>query len=127
MHGDANLNIRYRAGSKCYAWRMDTQFTRGGLLFEWDSAKFDENNTKHGVDFRDAAAIFCSEHPPLFLKRLIENGEVRSMVAGVIYDVAVIAVVNYRDDPHRVRMISVRVASKKERASFSKQIAKYGH
>lgn len=64
------------------------------LLFEWDADKADANERKHGVTFEEASTVFAD---PL---------------ASTIY------VVSFTDRDERIRIISARVASRRERKQY---------
>jgi len=56
------------------------------LTFEWDSAKYQTNLTKHGIDFRDAVRIF---EAPVMEKvdTRRDYGEVRILSFGLVDEI----------------------------------------
>lgn len=84
--------------------------------FEWDPEKDAANVAKHGVAFEFAKRIF--EGPVLsWVDDRIDYGEVREISIGVIDGFAVLVVV-HTDRDGRIRIISARPASQKERQRY---------
>ena len=91
-------------------------------MFEWDARKAAVNRTKHGVSFEEAATMFGdpdaldgpdlghSEEESRFLRL---GGAATGRVLIVAYTV------RRRDDGERIRIISARRASRKERAAYA--------
>jgi len=86
------------------------------MAFEWDPAKARANLSKHGVDFADAVAVF---EDPLALSRpdVDVRGEGRFVVLGVDAFGRHLVVAFTERGPN-TRLISARLASKKERKSY---------
>ena len=86
------------------------------MAFEWDPAKCRANLNKHGVDFADAVAVF---EDPLALSRPDADvrGEARFVVLGAVALGRHLAVALTERGPD-TRLISARLASKKERKSY---------
>ena len=86
------------------------------MAFEWDPAKARANLSKHGVDFADAVAVF---EDPLALSRPDADvrGEARFGVLGVDAFGRHLVVAFTERGPN-TRLISARLASKKERKSY---------
>jgi uncharacterized DUF497 family protein len=85
--------------------------------FEWDDAKAESNERKHGVSFAEAATVFAD---PLSLTgydpghsddedRYITMG---TSVAGRLL------VISHTDRRDKVRLLSVREASRRERRDY---------
>jgi uncharacterized DUF497 family protein len=84
------------------------------MNFEYDSAKSEHNKEKHGIDFKQAQALW--EDMDL-LEIPAENiDEPRVMVIGKIADKHWSGIITYRAD--RIRIISVRRARKEEVALY---------
>jgi uncharacterized DUF497 family protein len=84
--------------------------------FEWDPEKDTANVAKHGVAFEFAKRIF--EGPVLsWIDDRVDYGEVREISIGVI-DGFVMLVVVHTDRDGRIRIISARPASQKERQRY---------
>ncbi len=84
--------------------------------FEWDSEKGTANVAKHGVAFEFAKRIF--EGPVLsWIDDRVDYGEVREISIGVIDSIVMLVVVHTELDG-RIRLISARPASQKERQRY---------
>ena len=90
------------------------------MAFEWDVAKNQTNIRKHGVSFETAQRIF--EGPVLtWFDDRKDYGEDRYISIGKVESAAVVVIAHtYRDD--RIRLISARPASRKERQAYHEQI-----
>lgn len=82
------------------------------LALDWDEEKRLKNLTKHGMDFRDAWLLF-EEPVTLFPDKRNDYGEPRWIAFGKIHDFATVLVCTLRNA--RIRIISMRRASKQER------------
>lgn len=80
------------------------------MEFEFDENKSNSNKTKHGIDFREAQALW--NDPDLIEIPARTTDEPRFLVVGQIAGRHWSAVVTHRDD--RIRIISVRRAGPKE-------------
>jgi uncharacterized protein len=97
------------------------------LQFEWDEAKSQANQRKHGVGFNEAARVFFD---PLCisLKDRIVDGEQRWRTYGEV-DGLIILLVAYtvREENQRgqqievIRLISARRATRKERQLYEEE------
>ncbi len=87
--------------------------------FEWDEVKNDQNIEKHGIDFNDAVEIFKT---PLLVKEdnRVDYGEKRWIAMGLLKDFQVVAVYTLRNE--KIRLISVRLANKKEKQAYYEAI-----
>ena len=86
------------------------------MEFEWDDTKNRANIRKHGVSFEIARRIFEGS----YLTRLDERrdyGETRYIGVGEVDGVAVIVVAHTKRGG-RIRLISARPASRKERQAW---------
>ena len=83
--------------------------------FEWDDAKNAANRRKHGIGFEEAAEIFFGP----ILSRVDEHSshEVREISFGLLGNVVVVCVVHAERDG-RIRIISARKATRRERKLF---------
>lgn len=85
-------------------------------MYEWDENKNLQNVEKHGIDFETAQQIFSGR--VMMLNKTSKNyGEVRYTSIGEIKSVAVIAVI-HTDRAGKMRLISARPASRKERRLY---------
>ena len=90
-------------------------------MFTWDETKRKSNLAKHGIDSRDAPAIF--EGPLVTVEDTREDyGEPRYVALGLLEGVVVSLVYAERND--QVRLISIRKALKHETRFFLSQIGK---
>ena len=86
------------------------------MEFEWDDTKNRANIRKHGVSFEIARRIFEGS----YLTRLDERrdyGEPRYISVGEVDGVAIIVVAHTKRSG-RIRLISARPASRKERQAW---------
>jgi len=91
------------------------------MEFRWDPRKNRENLRKHGLDFRDAPAIFAG---PLLARADTREhyGEERWVAIGNIRGrVVVVAFATIPADT--IRIISLRKANRHERAQYEKAVA----
>jgi uncharacterized DUF497 family protein len=89
------------------------------MRYEWDAAKAAANRKKHGMDFAsvqdldwDTALIVADER--------FDYGEARWLALGRIKSQLVSLAFTLRGD--RIRVISLRRASRKERALYDEQV-----
>lgn len=92
------------------------------MKFEWDDKKDQANQRKHGLSFLEATAIFASEILTLEDPRFY--GEVRRISYGQIRASVVIAAVVHTDRNGVTRIISARIASRKERNLYNAYLAR---
>ncbi|AOO80526.1 BrnT family toxin [Bosea vaviloviae] len=84
--------------------------------FEWDPEKDTANVAKHGVAFEFAKRIF--EGPVLsWVDDRVDYGEVREISIGRVDGIVVLVVV-HTDRDGRIRIISARPVSQKERQRY---------
>lgn len=84
------------------------------MKFEWDEKKRLSNIQKHGIDFRDIAANFENF---VWIKDIERTGGIRQIWIGDIQQKIILTVSTRRND--KIRIISARMASKKERELWS--------
>ncbi len=89
------------------------------MQFEWDEAKDRANVAKHGIDFETAKRIFDG---PVLTRpdRRRDYGEERYIGIGRV--AAATVVVAYTERGGRLRLISARPASGKERRAYRERI-----
>jgi uncharacterized DUF497 family protein len=88
--------------------------------YEWDDSKNALNIAKHGVGFELAQRIFDGAVLTVWDDRK-EYGEVRKVSIGMVDDIAVLTVVHI-DRQGKVRIISARPASDRERRRYEEAI-----
>lgn len=87
------------------------------MRFEWDPAKSEQNESKHGISFDIARQVFAD---PLHVSRLDQRFsyfEERWITIGTIESVGVVVVANIffdDEDQEVIRIISARRATRSE-------------
>jgi uncharacterized DUF497 family protein len=88
-----------------------------GLLFEWDPEKAASNRREHKVSFDEAASVFADPLSVTVFDPLHSDEEDRFVIVGMSNKNRVL-VVCFTDRNGRVRIISARVATKRERIDY---------
>jgi uncharacterized DUF497 family protein len=83
--------------------------------FTWDESKRKSNLLKHGMDFIDAKAVF-SGATFVFEDDRYSYGEQRFVTLGMLRNVVVVIAYTERND--RIRIISMRKATKNEQKIY---------
>ncbi len=88
-----------------------------GLVFEWDPRKAAANEGKHGVSFEEARTVFSD-----VLSRTIPDpdhstAEMRALQLGLSQSGRLL-VVAFTERNHRIRIISARLATLRERHDY---------
>lgn len=89
--------------------------------FEWNENKRLANLAKHGLDFIDASLVF--EDCYRIEQESLRNGEMRYQTLGIVNDIVVLLVYTYRGNI--IRVISFRIANKKERNYYFQLRSQY--
>jgi len=91
------------------------------MEFKWDEKKNRENLRKHGLDFADAWQLF--QHP-VFVKLddREDYGEDRWIGIGMMSNGIAVVFIFTEKDKETIRIISMRKATKNERARYEKAI-----
>lgn len=86
--------------------------------FEWNSRKATLNIRKHGVSFDEAGTVFDDPLAAIFDDETHSTAEVRELIIG--YSIAGrLLLVSFTERPgNMLRLISARVATKKERQDY---------
>lgn len=87
------------------------------MKFEWDLAKADANERKHGVTFDEASTVFGDELSVTGRDLTHSIGENRSVTIGLSSQGRVL-VVSHTDRGAVVRVISARPATRKEKRIY---------
>ena len=87
------------------------------MQFEWDAAKASANVQKHGVDFGEASTVFADGLSPTGRDPDHSIGEGRFLTFGLSSKGRVLAV-SHTDRSGKVRIISARVATRKEKQIY---------
>lgn len=92
------------------------------LKFEWDSKKARANLKKHGVAFAEAETVFLDEHALEIADPDDAGDEERFVIIGASASNSVLVVCHcYRERKSVIRLISARVATKREKASYNER------
>jgi uncharacterized DUF497 family protein len=91
------------------------------LSFEWDVRKSEINERKHGIGFNLAERVF--EDDDVVFRRDFFDSELRDhavgVVAGTVLIVVVHTVIHEDENSTRIRIISARLAERRERRLYS--------
>ncbi|MEO5770394.1 MAG: BrnT family toxin [Polyangia bacterium] len=88
------------------------------MRFEWDPTKVRRNLAKHGVSFEEAATAFGDRLSITRFDPDHSEAEDRYLLLGATYGGRMI-VVSHTHRGENVRIISARVASKRERRAYA--------
>ena len=89
------------------------------LSFTWDERKDRQNQKKHGVSFDEAQSVFFDDEAREFFDPEHSEDEERFLLIGRSYRLRVLLVCHcFREREGVIRIISVRRATKKERAAY---------
>ena len=91
------------------------------MQFEWDENKNQLNQQKYGISFEEAKEIF---YDTVFtsVSEKIDYGEIREISIGRIQSVLIVAVVHTNRNG-KVRIISARKATPKERRKYNEYLS----
>lgn len=87
------------------------------MEFEWDDAKAESNLAKHGVSFEEALTVFDDPMAAIFDDEHHSVGERREIIIGYS-DQAHLLLVCFLERSDRVRIISARPATRRERMGY---------
>jgi len=90
--------------------------------FEWDTHKATANFAKHGVSFDEARSVFSDPFELTISDPDHSEGEYRFLSIGRTNQHRTVVVVFTERLPNSIRIISARVASKKERQFYESRI-----
>ncbi|MGH7563042.1 MAG: BrnT family toxin [Gemmatimonadota bacterium] len=88
--------------------------------FEWDPAKADKNLRKHGVSFDEASTVFGDPLNLLMLDLDHSESEQRYLLLGMSTQRRLL-VVAFAERPPRTRLISARLATRRERKKYEEE------
>ena len=89
------------------------------LAFEWDADKARQNIKKHGVSFEEASTVFADPLALTIYDPLHSEEEDRFVALGES-ERRRLLVVCFTDREDKIRIISARVATRKERKDYEK-------
>jgi hypothetical protein len=85
------------------------------MIFDWDSAKSAKNVRERGLPFEIGIAVF--DNPTIeTTDNRFEYGETRIKAIGIVRGVVLVCIYNDHDGVRRI--ISLRVANRKERNAY---------
>jgi hypothetical protein len=87
------------------------------LEFEWDAAKAASNQRTHGVSFVEAASVFADPLAAIFDDVQHWEDEPREIIVGHSNRNRLLFV-SFTERPGAIRVISARVATKRERKDY---------
>ena len=90
------------------------------MQFEWDAEKAASNLKKHGVSFQEAATAFGDPFSATIADPDHSEDEDRYVLLGETYQGRLVVVV-HTDREETVRIISARLASRRERKSYERE------
>jgi uncharacterized DUF497 family protein len=90
--------------------------------FEWDKHKETANLRKHGIPFDEASSVFSDPFELTISDPDHSEGEYRFLSIGKTTQDRIVVVVFTERLPNIIRIISARIASKKERQLYESRI-----
>ncbi len=87
------------------------------LQFEWDDQKAIHNFKKHGIDFEAAKTVFIDPLAYIFDDEMHSVGERREIIIGHDGNSRLL-LVSFTERAKVIRIISARLATKKERRNY---------
>ena len=91
-----------------------------GLTFEWDKLKAVANLEKHDITFEEASTVFKDSFSLTISDPLHSWGEQRIITIGESVEREILVVVHTQQET-RIRIISAREATRKERRDYEKR------
>ncbi len=89
------------------------------MKFSWDDQKEKINISKHGIDFNTATLVFGDTQRLEYLDEKHSTlEEYRYITIGMIKTVVIVLVVVYTVRDDTIRIISARIATKREEARY---------
>jgi uncharacterized protein len=92
------------------------------IRFEWDPAKAESNERKHGVSFEDAKTAFWDEQGLLLEDLDHSSGEPRLVLLGLSRSLRLLVVVHTLRRGHVIRIISARKATRHEAKQYQSRL-----
>lgn len=89
-----------------------------GIVFEWDDAKAKTNVDKHRVSFEEATTIFGDNRSMTIDNPVRSINEKRFVTIGMSAKMHILVVV-HTERGEKIRIISARPASRKERKQYN--------
>jgi len=89
------------------------------LTFEWDSNKAASNRVKHGISFEEAATVFGDPLSITISDPAHSQSETRFVILGRSHRERLLVVI-HTERGDSIRIISARLASRRERKDYEK-------
>lgn len=96
------------------------------LLFEWDAEKAERNQKTYGITFDEASTAFKDMLSLTIYDPLHSEDENRFILIGNSYKNRLLVIV-HTERGDRIRIISARKATKKERKHYEDNAKRSGH
>lgn len=90
------------------------------LEFEWDENKHQSNIGKHSISFPEAATAFKDKYSLCYFDPDHSDDEYRFILIGRSENMNIL-VISYTERDDRIRIISARTATKKERSYYEQE------
>lgn len=90
------------------------------MEFEWDEAKAAANLKKHGVGFEEAKTVFDNPLAVIFDDEAHSVDEKREIIIGHSQQNRLL-LVSFTERPNTIRIISARLATRKEREDYEEK------
>ena len=87
------------------------------LHFEWDTDKANQNVSKHGISFHEAASVFGDPLALTFVDEKHSGTEERCLTVGFSTSNRLL-IVAHSDRSNRIRIISARLCTRAERQQY---------
>lgn len=91
------------------------------LKFEWSDRKAARNHRKHHVSFEEAQTVFDDDHALILDDELHADSEPREIIIGYSLRHRLLLVAFIERAISRIRLISARLANRKERHAYEEQ------
>jgi hypothetical protein len=91
------------------------------LAFEWDKQKAKINQRKHNISFEEASTVFDDPLAVNFDDPDHSTGENRYYLIIGLSDQGKFLFVSYTDRDHKIRLISARLVTPKERRYYERE------
>lgn len=89
--------------------------------FDWDENKNLQNKTKHGISFEEATEAFYDNDSLLIYDEMHSQNEDRYYQIGMIKEIKIVIVVFCIRVNDKIRIISARETTRKEREEYEKR------
>jgi hypothetical protein len=91
-----------------------------GVEFEWDSAKAEANLATHGVSFEEAVTVFMDPVARIHTDPDHSDSERCEIIIGHSIQQQLL-LVSFTERDERIRIISARLATKRERRDYEEE------